>query len=43
MRTKTAQAIRAAIQTVDRLLNANLPMMNIWAGPSAAPTQKKTR
>ena len=43
MRTKTAQAIRAALQTVDRVLNANLPMMNIWASSSVVTTQKKTR
>ncbi len=43
MRMKTAQAIRAAIQTVDRVLNANLPMRNIWASSSVVQTQKNTR
>ena len=43
MRMKTAQAIRAAIQTLDRVLNANLPMRNIWASSSVVHTQKKTQ
>jgi hypothetical protein len=42
MRLKTIHAIRVAIQTIDRVLNANLPMMNIWAN-SALPTHKQTR
>jgi hypothetical protein len=43
MRMKTIHAIRVAIQTVDRVLNANLPMANIWANASAVTTHKQTR
>lgn len=43
MRMKTAQAIRVALKTVDRVLNANLPMMNIWVSSSVVPTQKPPR
>ena len=42
MRLKTLHVIRVAIQTVDRVLNANLPMTNIWAN-SAVSTHKQTR
>ncbi|MGA2712140.1 MAG: hypothetical protein ABSG41_03460 [Bryobacteraceae bacterium] len=40
---KTTHAIRVAMKTVDRLLNANLPMMNIWLSSSAVSTHKETR
>lgn len=40
MRLKVIHAIRVAIQTADRVLNANLPMTNVWANSS---TQKPTR
>ena len=42
MRMKTTQVIRLAIQTVDRVLSANLPMGNIWVS-SVVSTQKQTR
>lgn len=43
MRLKTMRAIRLAIQAIDRVLNANLPMMNIWANSSGvlAHSQRK--
>ncbi len=31
MRLKAMHVLRMAIQAVDRVLNANLPMTNIWA------------
>jgi hypothetical protein len=43
MRTKTTKALRLAIKTVDRVLNANLPMMNIWLNSSAVSTHRETR
>jgi hypothetical protein len=43
MRLKTLHAIRVAIQAVDRVLNANLPMTNIWANSSVVSTHKQTR
>ena len=42
MRMKTTRAIRLAIKTVDRVLNANLPMMNIWLSSSTS-THRETR
>jgi hypothetical protein len=42
MRLKAIHAIHVAIQTVDRILNANLSMTNIWASPSSM-THKQTR
>jgi hypothetical protein len=43
MRLKATHAIRVAIKAVDRVLNANLPMMNIWLSSSPVSTHRETR
>jgi hypothetical protein len=43
MRMKITQAIRVTMHTVDRVLNANVPMMNIWLSSSGVSTHKQTR
>jgi len=43
MRMKTTRAIRVALKAVDRVLNANLPMMNIWLSSSAVSTHREPR
>ena len=43
MRMKTVNAIRAVLQTVDRVLSANLPVGKIWLSSSAPNTHRDWR
>jgi hypothetical protein len=41
MRVKAIHVIRVALRTIDRVLNANLPMGSIWLNSSASPHKQE--